>query len=95
MTYAFAVIGLAGVLVTAYLIHRDARSRERAWEREKASWAAERKELLDRIMYLADRPWETPQAEASTWEPPLPEPDPLVVPIPMEERYDYSPVGSV
>lgn len=36
----------------------------RSHEKERAAWAAERKELLDRIMYLSDRPWGLPERES-------------------------------
>jgi hypothetical protein len=33
---------------------------QRDHARERAAWAAERREMLNRIMYMADRPWMLP-----------------------------------
>jgi hypothetical protein len=41
----------------------------RAHERERDSWLRERQDLIDRIMYLADRPWSAPPAEMRTVTP--------------------------
>ena len=41
---------------------RSTRWYTRELERRERAWADERKELLDRIMYLADRPWNEPPA---------------------------------
>lgn len=44
----------------------------RAHAREREEWLRERRDLLDRIMYMADRPWtlpETPAVESPQEEP--------------------------
>lgn len=35
----------------------------RAHEREREAWLRERQDLLDRIMYMAERPWSPPPVE--------------------------------
>ena len=91
------VLLVAAAVIIAYAFLREFGSRSRAWERKEAAWTAERKELLDRIMYLADRPWEVPQ-DAVEDEPDVhPDDipyDPLMRPI---EDFDYhsSPSGVV
>lgn len=69
-----------------WVVFRDSRSRERAWEKKEQAWGLERQALLDRIMYLADRPWELPPSDETPDEPP-PEPyeDPLQQPIESDE----------
>ena len=42
---------------------RSTRWYTRELERRERAWAEERATLLDRIMYLADRPWEQPPVE--------------------------------
>jgi hypothetical protein len=37
--------------------------RDRGFEREREAFRREREQLLDRIMYLAERPWSVPPAE--------------------------------
>lgn len=49
--------------------NRTVHELERRHERERASWAVERANLLDRIMVLAGTPWTPPPSEPS-WEPP-------------------------
>jgi hypothetical protein len=60
---AFAVACLAviclGLIVSSYLLHqsfdRALHDRDAAHSRERAQWAAERKELMDHNRYLNDR----------------------------------------
>lgn len=52
------------MLVRRKTMERILTDRERAFAREREVWARERGDLLDRIMYLADRPWTPPPAEA-------------------------------
>lgn len=61
-----ALAALALGAVVAYGAFGLLRQRERQWERREQAWERERKQLLDRVMYLSDRPWEPP--------PPGPEP---------------------
>jgi CHASE1-domain containing sensor protein len=42
-----------------------------AHERERAAWAQERSVLLDRIMFLAGRPWQLPDMPSPEREPEL------------------------
>lgn len=46
---------------------------QRQFNRERETWLAERRDLLDRIMYMAERPWAPPPAELR----PLPQPETL------------------
>lgn len=87
-------------LAQAWLIfsmREGQRLRDRIAETRERLWAQERKDLLDRIMYLADKPWESP---------PLPTPvvedetlyvdDALDEPLPMIMDYgDFAPVERV
>lgn len=57
-----AVIALLAVALVAR--ERDLRSRDRQLQRVEAQHAAERSTLIDRIMYLSDRPWNEPPAYA-------------------------------
>ena len=98
MTIALAALTVLVVAsVAAWVVSavfRDSRSRERSWEKKETAWATERQGLLDRIMYLADRPWDVPQQQAD--ENPLPAResfDPLESPI--ESEYDFYPQGVV
>jgi hypothetical protein len=51
----------------------------RAHGREREQWLAERRDLLDRIMYLANRPWTAPPAELASGPDPEVKWDPDVV----------------
>lgn len=54
-TLAALLAGFALWLIVAWSTKRD-----REWQRKELRWEAERRQLLDRVMFLADRPWETP-----------------------------------
>lgn len=101
MTAAVAVVAiLVTGLVAAWLVHvslRDSRTRERAWEKKELVWNQERQQLLDRIMYLADRPWGTPEArdEGMREEDERVYIDPVLQPLPTYEGYDFEPMGTV
>lgn len=96
ITGAFLLIALAGLWMM-HVTGKDTRARDRAWEKKEAAWNVERQQLLDRIMYLADKPWETPQAD----EIPEPEPHPDDIPYdptlrPIEAfDLDYMPMETV
>lgn len=48
-------------------LERMLTDRERAHARERDEWVRERRDLLDRIMYMADRTWTPPpQAQVDT-----------------------------
>ncbi len=72
------------------------RERSRAWEKKEQTWAAEREQLLNRIMFMADRPWTTPPAQEEVYEPPPESYDPLMLPID-DGSFDYhtNPAGVV
>jgi len=54
---ATVVVALAAIFVFARILLR----RERAWERKEMGWQREREVLLDRVMFLADKPWQMPE----------------------------------
>jgi hypothetical protein len=43
-----------------FVLRRTHMAAVRSHERERARWDSERRDLLDRIMYMADRPWTPP-----------------------------------
>lgn len=56
-----SLIALAGAVAAAGFVQAAVwRRLLRAFERERAAAQAERAELLNRIMYLADKPWAAP-----------------------------------
>jgi hypothetical protein len=97
---AISIIGflvLAGFCI--YCVWNNARlerDRSRAWDKRENAWAQERSQLLDRIMYLSDRPWDPP---TQTEDEPLPDPveepyDPTLIPLETLESIVY-PAGVV
>lgn len=72
---AVALVCVLAAVVVAALI-REQRSRDRAFTRALQTMATERKELLDRIMYMAEKPWAPPPFE----EEPAPPEEPLYFP---------------
>lgn len=99
MTTAITFIGFFAIVgISIYCVWSNARlerERNKAWEKKESAWTLERKDLVDRIMYMADRPWDGPAvSEVIEYEEEI-HIDPLMTPIPMDERYDFSPVGSV
>lgn len=101
MSYALVAASLLIISAVSvwmiWLSFRDARTRDRSWEKKEQVWTQERQQLLDRIMYLSDRPWEMPGSDQPETEPP-PETsyDPLMQPI-LGEDFDYhaNPAGVV
>ena len=101
MIAALAIVAvLAAATLSAWVVSvvfRDARTRDRAWEKKEAIWADERQQLLDRVMYLADHPWQMPgenEQEQVIDEEPLY--DPLQEPIPIGDyMLEVQPMGSV
>lgn len=63
---ALVVVGVVA-LGTCTLLAQILRYRERTWERKEASWLKTQADLINRVMYLTDRPWmgppEVPQME--------------------------------
>jgi hypothetical protein len=49
-----------------FVLRRTHMAAIRAHERERARWDTERRDLLDRIMYMADRPWSPPPIQFET-----------------------------
>lgn len=98
-----AIIAVIAILVTglasAWLVHvtlRDSRTRERAWEKKEQTWVSERQQMLDRIMYLADHPWNTPEQEVEDRYEPEPDIyDPTMSALQTFEGYDFEPMGTV
>lgn len=89
------VAGVAGWVI--HLTARDARTRDRAWEKKEHVWQQERQQLLDRIMYLANHPWDvpTPREEPEPYIDPDDIPyDPLMLPL-EPTTDDYYRAGSV
>jgi hypothetical protein len=102
MTVALAALTILVVASVAAwvvsVVFRDSRLRERAWEKKETAWALERQGLLDRLMYLVDKPWEVPELAVE------PEPeqhpddipyDPTQRPIASDEQFPYYPAGVV
>jgi hypothetical protein len=59
---ALALVCALAAAVVAFSYDRD-RRRERALERRERVWEQERKDLIDRIMYLTDKTWTIPPAD--------------------------------
>lgn len=64
------------------------RRRERAAERRERVWELERKDLLDRIMFLTDKTWSIPPAEAYSATTVLP-------PVPLSDEVSYDPLYEI
>jgi hypothetical protein len=93
---ALAIIGpLVLAFALVYFMDREGRAKARAWDRKEMAWSSERKELLDRIMFLADRPWREPPRVEDEPEDTREELDVLQQPIPLDEMFDFSPAGRV
>lgn len=62
MTYYLIAVAVVAAFCAffVWLVNAQARRRERAFERAEQSWQGERKELLDRIMYLSGKVWNPP-----------------------------------
>lgn len=76
----FELVIIAGLLVE---VHRTTVARQRdlgAFERDRETWRAQQRELHDRLMYLADKPWAPP---------PVLEPD--LPPLPEAVHADWGP----
>lgn len=70
MTVALSLAALLTVLCAVFIVGGHfLRRYMRQMERREQAWMQERKDLLDRLMFMADRPWEVPTPE------PEPEPD--------------------
>lgn len=56
-----AIVGILAVAIFALYAQELAhRRRERASERREAAWLEERRQLLNRLMYMANHTWEEP-----------------------------------
>lgn len=82
------IAGCVAVLVGClWMADRERRSLQRMLERQRQAHEAREKELLDRVMYMADRPWTLPDAAMSG--PELPPGPVLVWPEQDTEDEDY------
>jgi len=79
VTYLAILAPLLLALFVVWVSLTTMKTRERAFERREQAWLAERKELLNKIMYLAEKPWEGPEVKAEE-QPPSP-PSEVVDPI--------------
>jgi hypothetical protein len=99
MAYALTAVSLlvvSGVSVwTIWITIRDGRTRDRSWEKKETVWAVERQQLLDRIMYMADKPWEIPEMDTETVHEGEEYVDPTMTPIELADYYDFQPSGRV
>src|SRR5262245_8983246 len=71
-----------------YWIRKDAREWQHAWKRREEQIAVERRDLIDRIMYMADRPWQLPPSEQPTEDAEPYVDDALDEPLPAVIDYD-------
>lgn len=55
-----AVVALVLQAATAVAFLRVSRARAREYARERTHWDAERRDLVDRLMHMADRTWTPP-----------------------------------
>jgi hypothetical protein len=62
VTLALLIVAAIAASGLALSFDRD-RRRERALERRERAWETERKDLLDRLMYLSDHTWAIPPAD--------------------------------
>lgn len=62
MTYYLIAVAVVAAFCAffVWLVNAQGRRRERAFERAELGWQSERKELLDRIMYLSGKVWNPP-----------------------------------
>lgn len=89
MLWAIGALLIGVSLGATYVALRVAARSDRKHERREQAWSAERRELLNRIMYLSNRPWESPPIEDreidtsnyADFEPPV---DPMLAPLPGE-----------
>ena len=76
MTSYLAIVGiLALAIFGGYLQDSLYRRRERAADRREAAWLEERRQLLNRLMYMAKVPWEEPPPPLVEFPPPQPDED--------------------
>lgn len=62
MTAVILSLAILAISVAAIFAgHSMLRSQQRAFDRKEQAWLKERAELLDRLMYLSDRPWREPE----------------------------------
>jgi hypothetical protein len=74
MTEGIAVVAVLIVALSALAaMGAFMRSRERSWDRREHTWAAERRDLLDRIMYLTNHTWTAPPVDTQEERPMVPD----------------------
>lgn len=72
---ALIVVGVVSIAVCGLTVQM-LRWRERAWDRKEHAWETERRDLLNRIMYLTEKPWDGPQIEYAAQ---VEQPEPLLM----------------
>lgn len=80
---ALLTVGIISAAVIFVVLDLSKR-RERAWERKEQAWLHERRDLINRIMYLSERTWEPPPVESQVRSEPDPwegTHDPLLSPL--------------
>jgi len=60
MIYAGIVLAYLFAAVVLFGSYNWVSKKERQWERKENAWLAERSQLLDRLMFIVDRPWQAP-----------------------------------
>lgn len=88
LAWAIGALLLGASWGGTYVALRASARSDRKHERREQAYAAERRELLNRIMYLSNRPWESPPieqgvdtSEYADFEPSV---DPMLAPLPGE-----------
>lgn len=89
-------IVLAGWIATIIVGVQAIDRMRRASERQMQQWSAERRDLIDRVMYMAEKPWMLPPMEQVDEEVEEYVDDAVDTPIPMTEFLDeIDPAGRV
>jgi hypothetical protein len=68
VTPYLATLGILALATFAlFVLDAAYRRRERAFDRREQAWEAERRQLLNRLMYAQGKPWEGPPEEPSQY----------------------------
>lgn len=77
MDWVVSALLIISWFLTVYVLLNLVRQKDREFARERLSWEAERRtleterrDLLNRTMYMAKRPWEGPPLDAADQEEP-------------------------
>lgn len=79
MPYLAIVAPLVVAIFAVWMSFSAQRQRARECERRESAWQLERRDLLNRIMFLSEKPWEAPEVKAEP-QPPSP-PSEVVDPL--------------